>query len=156
MNRNRTRKGFSLIELVIVVVIMAIIGAIAIPRLSRGSEGAAESALIADLATMRNAIDLYQTEHQGALPAYATIVAQLTTYTDINGNANATKTGAFIYGPYLRAVPPCPVGPEKGQNGITNVAGTAANGWVYTEATGTIVANTGVATDAQGVLFNTY
>ena len=156
MSRTNVRRGFSLIELVIVVVILAIIGAIAIPRLSRGAEGAADAALISDLAVMRSAIDLYVTEHGGSYPSLANIVPQLTTYTDNNGNTNATKTGAFIYGPYLRSVPPLPVGTEKGQTGITATAGTASNGWVYTAATGTLVANTTTEADASGKLYNTY
>ncbi|MHC5022368.1 MAG: prepilin-type N-terminal cleavage/methylation domain-containing protein [Planctomycetota bacterium] len=151
-----SRRAFSLIELVIVVVIIAIIGAIAIPRLSRGSEGAADSALVADLAVMRNAIDLYTTEHTGTAPTLAAFVAQMTTYTDGTGGTNATKTGAFIYGPYLRAIPPLPVGAEKGSTGITDTAGTVGAGWVYTAASGSIVANTTTETDASGKAYSTY
>ena len=55
----RRRYAFSLVELVVVVVILGIVSAIAIPRLSRGSEGASEAALIGDLAVMRRAIDMY-------------------------------------------------------------------------------------------------
>jgi prepilin-type N-terminal cleavage/methylation domain-containing protein len=61
----RVNRAFSLIELVIVVVIIGIIAAIAIPRMSRGAAGAADSSLTANLAVLRNSIDLYQTEHGG-------------------------------------------------------------------------------------------
>src|SRR5204863_23675 len=61
-------RGFSLIEMVIVVVIIAILSAIAVPKLSRGSQGAAESALHGDLRVLRAAIDLYATEHGGIIP----------------------------------------------------------------------------------------
>lgn len=152
---NQKRCGFSLIELVIVVVIIGIIGAIAIPRLSRGAEGASDSALAGDLAVMRNALDLYATEHGGTYPAVATFEAQLTTFTDANGNTNATKTGAFIYGPYIRSIPALKVGAEKGG---TSVAATAASGvaWVYDAAAGTITPNTGTTTDASGRLYTAY
>jgi len=60
--RRPARRGFGLIELVIVVVIIGIIAAIAIPRMSRGSQGAADSALAGNLSVLRNAVDLYQTE----------------------------------------------------------------------------------------------
>src|SRR3954453_19894807 len=102
----RAPQGFSLIELVIVVVIIGIIAAIAIPRLSRGSAGAADSALLGDLAVLRNAIDLYATEHGGTYPALATFDPHLTQFTDSNGGVSATKEPTHIYGPYLRKVPP--------------------------------------------------
>src|SRR3954464_10361265 len=91
--------GFSLIELVIVVVIIGIIAAIAIPRLSRGSAGAADSAVSGNLAVLRNAIDLYATEHNGTYPALATFDTQLTQYTDATGGTSATKDSTHVYGP---------------------------------------------------------
>ncbi|MBX2852738.1 MAG: prepilin-type N-terminal cleavage/methylation domain-containing protein [Phycisphaeraceae bacterium] len=154
-NMSKKRGGFSLIELVIVVVIIGIIGAIAIPRLSRGAEGASDSALAGDLAVMRNAIDLYATEHGGTYPTVAAFEAQLTTYTDANGNTNATKTGSFIYGPYIRKIPAVKVGDEKGS---TTVAAAAAIGvgWVYDASAGTVVPNTGTDTDAGGKAYTDY
>lgn len=154
---NKKRQGFSLIELVIVVVIIGIIGAIAIPRLSRGAEGAGDSALKGDLAVMRNAIDLYATEHQGDYPALATIEAQLTQYTNAAGATSATKTSTHIYGPYLRKVPALKVGDQAGNAGFTATPETDGFGWVYTAASGTIVANTAATeTDASGVQYNAY
>src|SRR5215212_5983808 len=91
-NRTLSRRGFSLIELVIVVVIIGIIAAIAIPRLSRGASGAADSALSGNLSVLRNAIDLYATEHGGSYPALSTFDTQLTQFTDASGATSATKT----------------------------------------------------------------
>jgi prepilin-type N-terminal cleavage/methylation domain-containing protein len=156
--RTATRKtsGFSLIELVIVVVIIAIIGAIAIPRLSRGSAGAADSSLIGNLRVLRSAIDLYAGEHGGTFPAAGTITAQLTQYTDDTGATSATKTGNYIFGPYIRTVPPLPVGAQKGQSGIA--AATAATvGWIYDATNGSISANTAAGeVDAKGTLYSAY
>ncbi|MCB9844944.1 MAG: prepilin-type N-terminal cleavage/methylation domain-containing protein [Phycisphaeraceae bacterium] len=150
------RRGFSLIELVIVVVILGIIGAIAIPRMSRGAEGAKDSALVADLATLRNAIDLYHTEHEGLYPTAAAIEAQLTTYTNLAGTANATKTGAFIYGTYIRKIPSLPVGTNRGNSTIAAADG-AGVGWIYDQSTGTITANLPDGdVDASGTKYNTY
>ncbi|MEO1584646.1 MAG: type II secretion system protein [Planctomycetota bacterium] len=138
----RTRnRGFSLIELVIVVVILGIIGAIALPRISRGAEGASESALKANLQALRGAIDLYAAEHGGAYPSVADFEDQLTQYTDVSGAVSATKTGDYIYGPYLRAVPPLPVGTNQGNNGVA-AADASGIGWIYDEDAGTIVSNT--------------
>ncbi len=136
-------RAFSLIELVIVVVIIGIIAAIAIPRLSRGAEGAAESALRGDLAVMRNAIDLYVTEHVGSYPTEGSFEPQMILYTNITGATATSRGGTFIYGPYLRAMPPLPWGPNQG---FTAVKGPPADGlgpygWVYDESNGHITAN---------------
>ena len=154
-NRNH---GFSLIELVIVVVIIGILAAVAVPRLSRGSAGAGDSALTSDLAVLRNALDIYATEHGGTVPTTANIVTQLTTYTDISGNPQATADLTHIYGPYLRKVPPLPVGTAKGSTGIAASAG-AGVGWIYTTTasnSGTVTAATTTEADVTGTLYNTY
>ncbi len=153
----RNDRAFSLIELVIVVVIIGIIAAIAIPRLSRGAAGAADAALIGDLAVMRSGIDLYSTEHVGDLPTLADIVSQMTQFTDINGNASATKGGLFIYGPYIRQIPPLPVGTQKGQTNIKAAPadGAGAFGWVY--SSGLVFPNTAAGeVDDSGKPYNTY
>ncbi|MEQ8770662.1 MAG: hypothetical protein RIB60_09145 [Phycisphaerales bacterium] len=144
-----------MIELVIVVVIIGIIGAIAIPRMSRGAAGAADSALVADLAVLRNAIDLYEAEHGGDYPALATFEAQLTQYTSAAGATSATKDATHIYGPYLRSIPALKVGDNRGDNTLVATAGGTA-GWVYDEDTGTIFANTGADTDDRGVAYSSY
>ncbi len=160
-SRKRANRAFSLIELIIVVVIIGIIAAIAIPRMSRGAAGAGDAALSADLAVFRSGIDLYAAEHRGTFPVVANIVLQLTGYSDSAGGAQATKDATHIYGPYLRAVPPLPVqgvGVGSGNKGDTTIAAAAAVGvaWVYTDATGVIIANTGTAADDTGKLYTDY
>jgi general secretion pathway protein G len=154
------RRGFTLIELVVVVVIIAIIAAIAIPKMSRGSAGAADSAVAQDLATMRSALELYQTEHGGTYPSNtsaATFLNQLTQYTDASGNAQATKDTTHIYGPYLKAVPPLPVGTNKGLNTvtITGPAGTGAFGW-YFDGTTVWANDPATDVDVKTTPYNTY
>jgi prepilin-type N-terminal cleavage/methylation domain-containing protein len=144
----RRTKAFSLVELVIVIVIIGVIAAIAIPRLSRGATGADESGLRGDLAVLRNAIELYASEHSGAYPG-ATIVNQLTMYTDGSGVTNATKTTQFKFGPYIRKpFPSLKVGDNAGSNTVLVVASGApavneagGEGWVYSSATGDIIGN---------------
>ena len=150
-------KGFSLLELVIVVVIIGIIAAIAVPRMSRGSAGAADAALSGNLAILRNAIDLYAAEHGGTLPAKATVADQLTLYSDSAGTTASALGGAFIYGPYIRKIPPLPVSSaRKGDTGISDAA-AAGVGWIYDETTGNIQSNTTDSEqDASGTAYNTY
>ena len=156
-NKRRTHnRGFSLLELVIVVAIIAIIAAIGIPRLSRGTRGAADSAVSSNLAVLRNSIDLFAAEHADTFPTAAAITNQLTQYTDASGDTSATKDTTYIYGPYMRSIPPLPVGAKKGSAGIA--AGDANDvGWIYTQATGTIKTNTTASEkDDSGKLYTDY
>lgn len=154
---NRVRRAFSLIELVIVVVILGIIGAIAIPRMSRGAEGAADSSLVADLAVLRNAIDLYQAEHGGVYPPAADIEDALTQYSNLAGDTFGPKSATEIYGPYLRKVPTLKVGSMKGKSAITETDGDANSAWVYDDTTGHIYANIPAGeNDARGVAYRDY
>ncbi len=116
MRRDRCarRWGFSLLEVVIVVAIIAILAAIGIPRMSRGAKGANDSALTGDLSTLRNAVDLYGAEHVGVLPTDPN--TQLVKYTDVSGATSATKDATHIYGPYVRTIPPLPVGAREGRH----------------------------------------
>ena len=155
-NRNmHERSGFSLLELLLVVVIIGVIAAIAIPRLSRGAAGAADAALSGNLAVLREAIDRYSAEHVGAYPAVATFQAQVTQYTNEAGATSATRTAVYIYGPYIRTIPPLPVGTRKGQSGVA-AADAATIGWIYTAASGDIRANTTTEADVTGKLYSTY
>lgn len=152
----RKRKAFSLIELVIVVVILGIIAAIAIPRMSRGSAGAGESALASNLAVLRSAIDTYAAEHGGKFPPVASFAAVLTQYTDEAHDPVAAPDATHIYGPYLRSVPPLPVGSKKGATGVA-ASDASGIGWIYNESTGQIRANLPLSeVDARGVPFANY
>ena len=167
--RPSARRGFSLIELVIVVVIIGIIAAIAIPRMSRGSQGASDSALAGNLSVLRNAVDLYQTEHQ-TYPAatagdtQAVFERQLTKYTDGTGasNATGTKSTTHTYGPYLRKLPALPVGTKKGQATVkialdTDVPSATGEAWIYYPSSGEIKANLPDSeVDAKNVPYNQY
>ena len=141
LKRATRNKGFSLLELVVVVVIIGIIAAVAIPRLSRGSAGAADAALSGNLAVLRNSIDLYSAEHNGAFPKSTAIEDALLKYSDSSGNISDTKDTTHIYGPYVRKIPPLPVGAKKGKTKIDALDGDEV-GWIYTASTGDIRANT--------------
>jgi len=138
---NPGRRGFSLIELVLVVAIIGVVAAIAIPRLSRGSQGAAEAALVRDVAMLQQALEYYVTEHNGVYPAPDEIKRQLTKYTDINGNISENRTATHIYGPYLRSIPPLPVGPRRGSTQLALPCEIPLTGWVYVPALGIILPN---------------
>lgn len=161
MNYSRKTRGggFSLLELVIVVVIIGVISAIAIPRMTRGASNAGATALQANLAVLRNAIEIYRAEHQGAFPSAESFKQQLTMYTKADGTnwnvAPDTDTDR-IYGPYIRAVPMLPVGARKSQVGVAAADG-ALIGWIYDEVTGVITGNTtSQEVDINGVRYDSY
>ncbi len=152
------KRGFSLLEVVIVVAILAILAAIGIPRMSRGSRGAGDSALRSNLALLRNAIDLYSAEHTGSFPEADKFADQLTQFTDASGTTSATRTTSCVYGPYLRNIPPLTVGASKGKTSVAAAGSTDPNdGWVYTESSGVITSNTsGTENDDAGILYTAY
>lgn len=130
----KAKKGFTLVEILIVVVILGILAAIVIPQFSQASTDAKLNSCRSSLQSLRSQIELYKIQHNDQPPALATFADQMTTYSDADGNTNATKTGAFIYGPYMQRVPRNPW-----NNSDTLAAADATGvGWVYDDTTGAI------------------
>jgi len=137
------RCGFSLLEVVLVVAIVAVLAAIAIPRMSRGAKGGSETALVADLRNLRDAVERYASDHDGQYPSNTVAAEQLTQYTDSTGAFQANRDAKHRYGPYLRGIPPLPVGSRRGCVGIAkkSQANDPGIGWIYDDETGAICAN---------------
>jgi prepilin-type N-terminal cleavage/methylation domain-containing protein len=73
MNRNRRRRGFSLIELLIVIAIILIIAAIAVPKMNNQMQAAHEMAAIRQITTIHQA----ETQYYSQFGRYATSLAEL-------------------------------------------------------------------------------
>ena len=117
IKRNK-QAGFTLIEMLIVVLLLGILAMLIIPQISVSSDDARLNTLHSNLGTIRNAVELYYHQHNEVYPgavsetdgstattdanAPAAFLAQLTQYTDIDGQTATTKGGNFIYGPYLK------------------------------------------------------
>lgn len=65
---NKLRRGFTLIEILIVVVILGILAAIVIPQFTNASQEATESAIRSELQSIRGQIELYRVRNAGILP----------------------------------------------------------------------------------------
>src|SRR6266542_4469732 len=100
--RKTARRGFTLVEILIVVIILGILAAIVIPQFTNASQDARKNSLSSQLQTIRSQIELYKLQHQDKLPDVRTAGTGwtvLTQKTDVYGAVSAT--GSF--GPYLQA-----------------------------------------------------
>ena len=136
----KARRGFTLVEILIVVVILGILAAIVIPQFTQASTEAKTNSLMSDLQTLRSQIELYKVQHNDIAPTQADFEDQMVYCTNIGGTTAATPskerdtTNGFIYGPYLERIPE---NPFNGSNTVV-AAPALTDGWGYTEATGEI------------------
>ncbi|MFZ5353581.1 MAG: type II secretion system protein [Bacillota bacterium] len=77
--KQMNKKGFSLIELVVVVGILGILAAVAIPRVTSSLDDARENADLANLRSLRNAVEMYFVENGSYPPQPANAAAFATT-----------------------------------------------------------------------------
>jgi general secretion pathway protein G len=134
----KAKRGFTLVEILIVVVILGILAAIVIPQFTQASTEAKLNSLCSDLQTLRSQIELYKVQHNDTPPTLANFEDQMIYCTTIAGVDNDVKTrdATHEFGPYLERLPENPF-----TNSDTVVAwGSSAvtDGWEYNAATGEI------------------
>jgi prepilin-type N-terminal cleavage/methylation domain-containing protein len=161
------RRGFTLIEVLIVVVILGILASTVLPNITASSGKAKEAALRKDLAELRKLVQLYRFEHDGSFPSGTAdnVVKQLTLASNASGTTAAPGTAGFPYGPYL--VGQMPQNPLNGGSGImvktgaigaadvdpSAMQGSVKVGWIYSSLTGQVIANSAGSTD-EGILYS--
>ena len=138
------KKGFTLIELMIVVAIIGILAAIAIPKFAELIRKSSEGASKGNLGAVRSAMSIYYGDMEGIYPA---LMASLT-----------------VAGKYLNVVPMAKT-PNYHADANSETAGTLAaladgTGWHYVNSTAD--ANIGnilvrcTHTDTKGSVWTTY
>ena len=130
-HKNIIRRGFTLIEILIVVVILGILAAIVVPQFTNAADEANDAAVRSQLQTLRGQIELYYAQN-AAYPALLT-----------------SDWDDMIDGDYLMGAP---------INTLTNsstvkAAAAAGVGWVWAEKSGPSTAMVLTAVAADGSAF---
>jgi general secretion pathway protein G len=129
--RNRVRKAFTLVEILIVVVILGILAAIVVPQFTNATQDAQGGNIQTQLDTIQNQIELWKAR-KGSYPT----IAELNT--DSTNVAFVGKGwGPFIDGGYLKSPPANPTLQGNQACQVIDVA-DATHGWTYDVLTGTI------------------
>jgi general secretion pathway protein G len=142
--RKQAKRGFTLVEILIVVIILGILAAIVIPQFTNASEDARKSNMQSQLQTLRSQIELFKLQHRDEAPLLITTGwTVLTSKTLDTGAVDAAGT----FGPYMQQAA---VNPMTGSSTLAAAADVdATTGWIYDEATGEIhgVSKAGVLSD---------
>jgi prepilin-type N-terminal cleavage/methylation domain-containing protein len=117
------RKGFTLVEIMIVVAIIALLAAIAVPGFLRARKRSQASKVLNDLRMIDSAIDQYAIETNRA-SGFPLNTADWTNYVKKNAILYNTAVDLFgnAYGP--QTVDSIPQVPPASLNNLSDVAGT--------------------------------
>jgi prepilin-type N-terminal cleavage/methylation domain-containing protein len=137
------RKGFTLVELVVVILILGILAGVAAPKMLNTSAKATDNGLKQTLSIVRDAIEMYQAE-TGRVPDPA------------DGPTFITNLQPYMRG----AFPKSPVHTGGSADDVlvaTNSTPTGATGWLYNKTTGEFICNLGTASaTVSGVTYNQF
>lgn len=145
MHMKTSRKGFTLIELMIVVAIIGILAAIAIPKFAELIRKSSEGASKGNLGSLRSALSIYYGDMEGVYPA--------------------TPAAMTVNGKYLSAIPVAKA-PNYHADSSVSVLGSAqatpndGAGWWYQDIAtnanvGAVMVNC-THTDTKGSVWTVY
>ena len=129
MKQFRKKRGFTLVEIILVVIVIGILAAIIVPKFAGQSDKAKIATTKANLNSLRSAVRLWQSDNDGTAPAAL---------------ANLVPN-------YIRAIPEEAVTPSTTVVGANDGTG----GWVYTAADGDVGVNL-AGNDANGDAYADY
>ena len=141
------RKGFTLLEFIVVLIIVGLVGATVIPQVAQASRYDKLTSLATDLQMIRSQLDLYKVQHNGLLPGQSTPGGVVDLDDFVIG---LTTKGLDGYGPYIDKIPSNPFISDEaiGRGSIsyddsieTSCPGDDSSGW-WINAAGRFHANT--------------
>lgn len=135
------RRGFTLMELLIVIIVIAVLAAIALPKFINSGTRSKEASLKSDLKIYRNAVGLFLND-TGAYPANLAALAATSAPASGLDAAGAAKTivATDWKGPYIDAIMTDPVSGNAFTYGTTSpnvgkvtssASGNATDGTAY-------------------------
>lgn len=145
--RRNVKRGFTLVEILIVVVILGILAAIVVPQFTNAANEARGGNTATQQSTIENQIELWAARHNGQYPDLAG-----------DGWGDADTEGTMLGDKYLKTVP---VNPFTGTSDVVesedptaDALGAAEEGgtaWFYNSTTGEIkAANLDEADEDEG------
>jgi general secretion pathway protein G len=136
------RRGFTLIELVVVILILGILAAVAAPKMFTGADMATDNGVKQSLRVVREGIEMFQAANAGRFPG-------------ADGNESTFKADLA---PYVRKFPILPLDPARNSSvlmasgGAPSGAATPTEGWKYYYDTGEFIVNSQATTRSNSAL----
>ncbi len=127
IRHHNQRRGFTLMEILIVVIILGILAAIVIPQFTNASATARDVNISNQLHTVRGQLELFTSEHNDISPQITSGLWTIMLTGSSTDDTNTLTPTGNAWGPYLQAAP---YNPLAQSSSVTN-APAAGYGWWY-------------------------